>query len=122
MGSWTEHGYHAVTLGWYESELVRHADPAGRSLGQFFAEEVAKPLGLEFYIGLPAWVDRTQVAHLHGWSASEMLLHLDVMPPRFVAAVLNPRTLVARAFNIPGMDAPADLQPRRTSRGRDTRH
>jgi CubicO group peptidase (beta-lactamase class C family) len=37
----TRHGYHAVTLGWYESELIRHADPSGRSLGQFFAEEVA---------------------------------------------------------------------------------
>ena len=23
----TRHGYHAVTLGWYESELIRHADP-----------------------------------------------------------------------------------------------
>jgi hypothetical protein len=54
----TRHGYHAVTLGWYESELIRHADPLGRSLGQFFADEVAKPLGLEFYIGLPASVDR----------------------------------------------------------------
>jgi len=46
----TRHGYHAITLGWYESELIRHADPSGRSLGQFFAEEIAKPLGLEFYI------------------------------------------------------------------------
>ena len=72
--SGTRHGYHAVTLGWYESELIRHADPSGRSLGQFFAEEIAKPLGLEFYIGLPASVDRNRVAHLHGWSRAEMLL------------------------------------------------
>ncbi len=76
---------------------------------QFFAEEVAKPHGLEFYTGMPASVDRNRVAHLHGWSAPEMLFHLGVMPPRFVAAVLNPRSLAARAFNIPGMDAPADL-------------
>ena len=63
----TRHGYHAVTLGWYESELIRHADPLGRSLGQFFAQEVAKPLGLEFYIGLPASVDRDRVAYLHAY-------------------------------------------------------
>ena len=31
----SRHGYHAVTSGWYTSELIRHADPAGRTLGQF---------------------------------------------------------------------------------------
>ena len=94
----TRHGYHAVTLGWYESELIRHADPLGRSLGQFFADEVAKPLGLQFYIGLPASVDRDRVAHLHGYSRAEMLLHLNTMPPRFVAALLNPLGLTARTL------------------------
>ena len=94
----TRHGYHAVTLGWYESELIRHADPLGRSLGQFFADEVGKPLGLEFYIGLPAWVDRDRVAHLHGYSRAELLLHLKTMPPRLVAALLNPRGLTARTL------------------------
>ena len=81
MDPGTRHGYHAITLGWYESELIRHADPAGRSLGQFFAEEVAKPLGLEFYIGLPASVDRDRVAHLHGWSQSR-----DAVAPQHDAA------------------------------------
>jgi CubicO group peptidase (beta-lactamase class C family) len=94
----TRHGYHAVTLGWYESELIRHTDPLGRSLGQFFAQEVAKPLGLDFYIGLPASVDRNRIAHLHGYSTTELLLHLNTMPPRFVAAVLNSRGLTARAL------------------------
>jgi CubicO group peptidase (beta-lactamase class C family) len=98
----TRHGYHAVTLGFYESELIRHADPSGRSLGQFFAEEVAKPLGLDFYIGLPASVDRDRVARLHAFSGAGMLLHLHTLPPRFVAAALfNPRSLPARAFGIP---------------------
>lgn len=94
----TRHGYHAVTLGWYESELIRHADPLGRSLGQFFAQEVAKPLGLEFYIGLPDSVDRDRVAHVHGYSRAELLLHLNSMPPRLVAAMLNPFGLTARTF------------------------
>jgi CubicO group peptidase (beta-lactamase class C family) len=105
----TRHGYHAVTLGWYESELIRHADPLGRSLGQFFAQEVAQPLGLDFYIGLPASVDHNRIAHLHGYSKTELLLHLNTMPPRFVAAMLYSRGLTARALftarGIDGLDA-----------------
>src|SRR5215471_13705726 len=45
--------YHAISLGFYEGELLRRIDPAHRSLGRFFADEIASPLGLDFYIGLP---------------------------------------------------------------------
>ena len=45
----TRHGYAPFAIGWYESELIRRVDPRGRSLGRFFAEEIAGPLGLEFY-------------------------------------------------------------------------
>jgi CubicO group peptidase (beta-lactamase class C family) len=47
----TAHGYHAVTYGYLVGEVVRRV--TGRSLGTFFAEEIAQPLGLEFWIGLP---------------------------------------------------------------------
>jgi CubicO group peptidase (beta-lactamase class C family) len=47
----TAHGYHALTYGWLVGEVVRRVD--GRPIGQFFAEEVAGPLGLDFWIGLP---------------------------------------------------------------------
>lgn len=97
----TRHGYHAITLGWYESELLRRADPAHRSLGRYFAEEIAHPLDLDLFIGLPPSVDRRRVAHLHGWSRPRLLLHLNAMPPRFVAAMMNPRSLSTRAFNNP---------------------
>lgn len=94
----TRHGYHGFTLGWYEGELIRRVDPAGRSLGQFFAEEIAEPLGLDFYIGLPGSVDRNRVAHLHAWHQARALLHLNTMPPRLVAAgLLNPFGLTARS-------------------------
>ena len=96
----TRHGYHAVTLGWYEGELIRRIDPAGRSLGQFFAEELAQPLGLDFYIGLPASVDRGRVALLDTWSPATMLLHLNSLPPRFVASFLSPFGLSARSLVI----------------------
>ena len=96
----TRHGYHAVTLAWYEGEPIRRTDPAGRSLGQFFAEEIAKPLGLDFYIGLPAWLECSRVAHLHASSKPAGLLHLNTMPPRFVAALSNPFSLTARSAAI----------------------
>jgi CubicO group peptidase (beta-lactamase class C family) len=47
----TTHGYHALTFGWLAGELVRRVD--GRTLGTYFADEVAGPLGLDFWIGLP---------------------------------------------------------------------
>lgn len=47
----TAHGYHAVTYGYLVGEVVRRI--SGRSLGTFFADEVAAKLGIEFWIGLP---------------------------------------------------------------------
>ena len=47
----TRNGYHMITFGWVVGELVRRV--SGRSLGTFFREEVAEPLGLDFWIGLP---------------------------------------------------------------------
>lgn len=46
----TKHGYHAVTFGWLVGEVVRRI--SGKSLGAFFRDEVASPLGIDFYIGL----------------------------------------------------------------------
>lgn len=48
----TRNGYHGVTFAWTVGEIVRRA--AGKPMGQFFAEEVAGPLGLDFTIGTPA--------------------------------------------------------------------
>ena len=41
----TRQAYHAITLGFYEGELLRRVDPQHRSLGQFFQDEIATPLG-----------------------------------------------------------------------------
>lgn len=47
----TRSGYHALTFGHLVGEVLRRID--GRTLGRFFREEVAEPLGAEFWIGLP---------------------------------------------------------------------
>ncbi|MCX4428998.1 serine hydrolase domain-containing protein [Streptomyces mirabilis] len=97
----TRHGYHGQTLGYYASELIRRADPGKRSLGRYFAEEIAAPLDVEFHMGLPRTVDRDRIAHIHGFTVPEMLLHMHEMPMPFVLASSNPRSLTARAFNNP---------------------
>jgi CubicO group peptidase (beta-lactamase class C family) len=46
----TAHGYHAVTFGWLVGEVVRRV--TGKSLGTYFREAIAEPLGMDFHIGL----------------------------------------------------------------------
>ncbi|MGH1553006.1 serine hydrolase domain-containing protein [Streptomyces sp. L7] len=55
----TAAGYHGLTFGFLIGEIVRRI--TGRPLGDFFAEEVAKPLGADFHIGLSADDDRRVV-------------------------------------------------------------
>lgn len=43
--SGTKHGYHPLTFAMYLDQIVRKVDPQGRSLSQYFDEEIAKPFG-----------------------------------------------------------------------------
>jgi CubicO group peptidase (beta-lactamase class C family) len=63
-------GYHAETQGWLLGELVRRVD--GRSLGTFFRDELAQPLGLDLHIGLDdrEFVRVADVATLHARASS----------------------------------------------------
>jgi CubicO group peptidase (beta-lactamase class C family) len=51
----TRNGYHGFTFGWTVGEMVRRA--SGVSLGTFFQDEIARPLGLDFWIGLPEAIE-----------------------------------------------------------------
>ncbi|MEO3859906.1 serine hydrolase domain-containing protein [Acrocarpospora sp. B8E8] len=97
----TRQGYHGITLGWYEGELLRRVDPARRSLGRFFAEEIAAPLGIDFYIGLPAGIDPERRATIHGRSKYESLLHIGEIPRGMLLGMLTPNSLTLRAFSNP---------------------
>jgi CubicO group peptidase (beta-lactamase class C family) len=105
----TRQGYHALTIGWYEGELIRRVDPSHRSLGRFFADEVAAPLGLEFYIGLPAGLPPERIARIKGASIPSMLAHVGTMPALMMASFLRPGSHTARAFGNPRLRGPADL-------------
>lgn len=51
----TRHGYEFVVFGWLVGEVVRRV--SGKSLGRFFQDELAQPLGLDFWIGLPEEIE-----------------------------------------------------------------
>ncbi len=105
----TKHGYHTLTLGWYQSELIRRIDPRHRSLGAFFQDEIATPLGVEFYIGLPSSVAPERLTRIRGFHRAALLGHLNQLPPVMVLAGIWPRSLVSKSTRILRMDNPADL-------------
>jgi len=91
----TRQAYHAITLGYYESELLRRIDPHHRTLGQFFQDEIATPLGIEFYIRLPESIPNSRLATL---SRPGMLAMLRGFPLKFMITVFNPRSNINRAL------------------------
>lgn len=95
----TRHGYHAFTLGWYESEIIRRTDPQQRTLGRFFHDELARPLRLEFYIGVPQNVDVERIATV---TEPPILQKLWGMPRGMMLGALTPGSLTLRTA-IPGM-------------------
>ncbi len=103
----TRSGYHFHTLGMYESELIRRADPRHRRLGRFFQEEVAVPLGLEFYIGLPPDVPIERIAIPIVFNPGEAIF--GSRPWRLNLAAILPWTLTHHAMWNPKMRVYADL-------------
>jgi CubicO group peptidase (beta-lactamase class C family) len=91
----TRQAYHAITLGFYEGELLRRIDPQHRSLGKFFQDEIATPLGLDFYIRLPESIPDSRLAPLVDPSFAEMMFGF---PFRMGFAVWNPRSNIRRAL------------------------
>jgi CubicO group peptidase (beta-lactamase class C family) len=96
-------GYHAITLGFYEGELLRRIDPRHRSLGQFFQDEIASPLGLDVFIRLPDTIPNSRLATLARPTLMEMLQGFG---PRFMLEAMNPRSKINRALR--GSELPHD--------------
>jgi CubicO group peptidase (beta-lactamase class C family) len=99
----TRQGYHAITLGFYENELLRRIDPKHRSLGQFFQDEIASPLGLDVYIRLPEAIPNTRLASVQRPGLIEMLHGFG---PRFMFEALNRRSKISLALR--GSELPID--------------
>jgi len=91
----TRQAYHALTLGFHEGELMRRVDPRHRSLGQFFQDEIASPLGEDVYIRVPAEIPNARLATL---SPPSRLRMLTGFPLRFTLEAMNRRSNIYRAL------------------------
>src|SRR5512134_3047472 len=87
--------YHAITLGYYEGELLRRIDPRHRSLGRFFDEEIAAPLGLAAYIRVPDSIPDARLATLAPPGRFEMLVGF---PLRLTLDAMNRHSNIYRSL------------------------
>jgi CubicO group peptidase (beta-lactamase class C family) len=94
----TAHGYHAVTYGYLVGEVIRRV--TGRTVGTYFREEVAGPLGLDFWIGLPE-EHEPRVAHLVG-GLSGQGAELDDDGRGTLAELMGPDSMLGKALTAGG--------------------
>ena len=95
--------YHGITLGYYQSELIRRIDPSRRTLGQFFQDEIATPLGLDLYIRLPRTIPNSRLATMAPLTFMQWVTGFDM---RFLIEIMNKRSKIVRALQ--GSDFPLD--------------
>lgn len=77
----TRNGYHMISFGWTVGELVRRV--SGKSLGTFFKDEIATPLGLDFFIGLPE-AEEARVSRVIPFTPGP-----DTQPSDFTTALIS---------------------------------
>ena len=94
------HGYHVGTYGWLAGEVIRRV--TGVSVGAFVADRIARPLGLDLWIGLPA-AEESRVKPMIASPPPAPGTPVDI----FTARMLDPTTLLYRAFVNPPLPAPA---------------
>ena len=98
----TANGYHAITYGWIVGEIVKRVD--GRPISQFLAEEIAGPLGIDSFIGLPE-SEEHRVAPIIGAPPPDDQEGMEMM-----LAVMGPGTLGFRALTMDGALVMTDEQ------------
>ncbi|WP_330259053.1 beta-lactamase family protein [Streptomyces murinus] len=92
----TDHGYHAQTYSWLTGELVRRV--TGRPVGEWLADEIAGPVGADWWLGLPE-AERGRVGRVGDIEAPQSAGALKLRPKRSVsAAYADPDSLTRRAF------------------------
>ncbi|MGW3815207.1 serine hydrolase domain-containing protein [Streptomyces sp. NPDC005046] len=92
----TEHGYHAQTYSWLTGELVRRV--TGRTIGRWIADEIARPLDLDLWVGLPE-AAAGRVGRVARVEALPTPGGLKTRPKRAVSeAYADPDSLTRRAF------------------------
>jgi len=93
-----KHGYHAATIGLFEQQLVRRIDKKARTIGEYFKEEIAEPLDVDFFIGIPDEIGADRVATLKMISPIQGLFNLHKPPKGMLKQIINPFSLFYKAF------------------------
>ncbi|CAK7287980.1 serine hydrolase domain-containing protein [Streptomyces misionensis] len=92
----TDHGYHAQTYSWLTGELVRRV--TGRPVGEWIADEIARPVGADVWLGLPE-AERGRAGRVGDIEAPQESGALRLRPKRAVTeAYADPESLTRRAF------------------------
>ena len=91
----TKHAYHAITFGWLAGEIVRRV--SGRTVGRYFEEEIARPLGLECWIGTPD-AELHRVAQLHKTNGDHLPGFLRKALRATDELARDPKALTGKAF------------------------
>jgi CubicO group peptidase (beta-lactamase class C family) len=94
----TRHGYHAMSIGLYMQELIRRVDPAHRTLGRLFHDEIARPLGIEVYIGLPPEIADDRLARVKPLSPARAIAAIRTTPLELIPKVLWPWSLLRKSM------------------------
>ena len=102
-------GYCAATVGLFEQQLVRRIDLKGRTIGQFFREEIAEPLGIDFYIGLPEGFESDRLAKLKMISPAQGIFNLHKPPKGMIKQLIKPSSLMNKAFSVIVNDLESEL-------------
>jgi CubicO group peptidase (beta-lactamase class C family) len=100
---WTQgeySGYSAALAGHYMSELIRRIDTKHRSLGQYFQDEFARPLGIEFYIGLPDSIGDERMARIEMNNPLKRLFMLDKSPKGLIKQMMKPSSLFFKSMTL----------------------
>ena len=100
----TRHGYHAMTIGLYMQEIIRRVDPAHRTLGRFFHEEIARPLDIEFYIGLPPEIPDERLAKMMLFSPMRAIRALPSTPRPMLLRILWPWSWLRKSMLFSDLD------------------
>ena len=101
----TKHGYHAITYGHLVGEVIRRI--TGRSVGTYFRDEIGDPLGLDFWIGLPADKE-PRVAKLLGGLTTDQS-EMEPAEREAMAAFVGPDTVLGKALTAGGAFSEPDL-------------
>jgi len=100
----TNFGYHPITFAWLVGEVVRRA--SGKTLGNYFREQIAQPLGLDAHIGLDAKHD-ARTADIIGPPPPK-----PGEPNQMAEMLADPESMSAKSITNPPINVVTDVNSR----------